>query len=220
MAHHSVCLNHLNHSAVRRAKEFFRRFGRTPNSFLSGTGPHLTRKRAEATSDEGVGSVLRDEDGSITLLIIGLFLLVLALSMTILDVAGNFLAKQDLTHIGESAISRAAHAIDLDRYYKADRFFVKQSDKGPIYRIPIDCSQAFIRFQQDLANQTLRGNQIVLTSWNCYQDVLTAQLQSDVPLLIPVPFISANTPSDNGGATNLARIVTTVKAESLVVGAG
>ena len=105
MAHHSVCLNHLNHSAVRRAKEFFRRFGRTPNSFLSGTGPHLTRKRAEATSDQGVGSVLRDEDGSITLLIIGLFLLVLALSMTILDVAGNFLAKQDLTHIGESAIS-------------------------------------------------------------------------------------------------------------------
>ena len=159
------------------------------------------------------------DEGSISLLVIGLFLLVLMLSMTILDVAGNFLAKQELTQIGESAISYAVHSIDLDRYYRADRFFVKDGPRGPIYRIPIDCSQALLKFQTEIDRQNLRGNQIILTSWNCYQDALAAQIQSDVPLFIPIPFSQSTINANGEKSSESSRISTTVKAESVGVGA-
>ena len=158
---------------------------------------------------------LEDERGSISLLIIGLFVIVLALSLAILDVSGNLLAKQELTHIGEAAISSAAHSIDLDRYYRADRNFVRNSSKGPIYRIPINCSTALMKFQREVTYSSLRGKSISILSWNCYKDSLSAQLQSDVPLLVPVPFIGRE--SDSQGSQT-AHIVATVKAESIIVG--
>ena len=192
---------------------------------------------------------MREEEGSISILVLSLFLLVLTLSMAILDVSANFLAKQELTHIGEVAISTASHSIDLDRYYRADRIFVKNGAKGPIYRVPIDCSTALTKFEREISTQSLRGRSIYLASWNCYRDSLSAQLESYVPLVVPIPFASSNSFSQSPNSfsqspnsfsqspnssshlstnslgqgdsgANTAHILATVKAESIVVGSG
>lgn len=171
--------------------------------------------RSQAGLSERMSARAKEELGSISLLIVGLFMAVLVLAMAILDISGNFLAKQELTQLGEAAISSAAHSIDLDRYYRSDRYFVRNSPKGPIYRIPIDCSLSFAKFQREISLSALRGKPITILSWNCYKDSLAAQLQSDIPLLAPVPFLGGD------GATSpnqSAHIIATVKAESIVVG--
>ena len=193
---------------------------RVGSSFgYSSSGKRVGSSKIDSSNKRVLVNLMGDE-GSISLLVIGLFLLVLMLSMAILDVAGNFLAKQELTQLGESAISSAAHSIDLDRYYRSDRFFVKDSPKGPIYRIPINCSQALQKFQREIASENLRGNQIILASWNCYQDELSAQIESDVAMLVPIPFSNSISNGSSGNRTQTSRISATVKAESLVVGAG
>ena len=171
--------------------------------------------RSKASLRQRMSPRVMEELGSISLLIVGLFMAVLVLAMAILDISGDFLAKQELTQLGEAAISSAAHSIDLDRYYRSDRNFVRNSPKGPIYRIPIDCSISFAKFQREISLSALRGKPITILSWNCYKDSLAAQLQSDVPLLAPVPFLGGDgAPSHNQSA----HIIATVKAESIVVG--
>ena len=161
------------------------------------------------------------EEGSISLLVIGLFIVVLTLSMAIVDIAGSIVVKMDLTHIGEAAISTAAHSLDLQRYYLSDRIFVRESTHGPIYRVPIDCDLARTKFEKEIELETIKGEQLVILSWQCVSDTLEAQIAVDVPPLVPIPFPLSpfggngeNSPSNSG----LFRIIATVKAESLVTG--
>jgi len=163
----------------------------------------------------------RDDEGSISLLVIGLFLVVLTLSMAIVDIAGSIVVKMDLTHAGEAAISSAAHSLDLQRYYLSDRIFVRDSPQGPLYRVPVDCGAARIKFEREIASERIKGEQILVLSWQCAMDALEAQIGVNVPPLVPVPFL----PNTLGGGTGKSsiedgryRIVATVKAESLVAG--
>ena len=161
----------------------------------------------------------RDEEGSISLLVIGLFLIVLMLSLVILDTAGNMLAKQRLTQIGEAAISTAAHSIDLERYYASDRISIGPTARGSIFRVPISCTDAYAKVQRAISSQNLRGVKIEVVEWNCVDDALAAQIQAEVPLLVQLPFDSTFLPGTEANSSSkvpLAVIQATVKAQSLV----
>ena len=55
--------------------------------------------------------VLRDETGSLVILVFSLFLLLLVAALSVINISDNFLAKRQLVEIGEVAITRAAHQI-------------------------------------------------------------------------------------------------------------
>ena len=62
-------------------------------------------------------SFLLSEEGSISLLLVFLFLITAISSLVVVDVADAYLAKRQLSQIGEAAAQIGTHQIDLNRYY-------------------------------------------------------------------------------------------------------
>lgn len=90
--------------------------------------------------------LLHDERGSISILIMGLFLLSVITLMVLTDISSVYLAKRTLTQATEAAAQRGVRNLDLSRYYErkytAVRFglnLLGDGEKDP--GIPIDCSK-------------------------------------------------------------------------------
>lgn len=88
--------------------------------------------------------LLKDETGSISILIMGLFLLSVITLMVLTDISSVYLAKRTLTQATEAAAQRGVRNLDLSRYYEkrytAVRFglnLLGDGEKDP--GIPIDC---------------------------------------------------------------------------------
>jgi hypothetical protein len=95
---------------------------------------------------------LRNEDGSISVLVFGLFAVVILSSVVLTDISAIIVAKRSLVQATESAAQSAAHALDLETYYqgKHSALSLLVSDASPV--IPIDCEAASIRASQTLAD--------------------------------------------------------------------
>ena len=95
---------------------------------------------------------LKNEDGSISVLVFGLFAVVLLSGVVLTDISAVIVAQRSLTQATESAAQSAAHALDLDIYYQGKHsalsFLV--SDTSPV--IPIDCKAASSRASETLAD--------------------------------------------------------------------
>ncbi len=89
-------------------------------------------------------NILDDERGSISILIMGLFLLSVITLMVLTDISSVYLAKRTLTQATEAAAQRGVRNLDLSKYYEkrytAVRFglsLLGNGEKDP--GIPIDC---------------------------------------------------------------------------------
>ena len=95
---------------------------------------------------------LQNEDGSISVLVFGLFAVVLLSGVVLTDISAVIVAQRSLVQATESAAQSAAHALDLDTYYQGKHsalsFLV--SDASPV--IPIDCQAASSRASETLAD--------------------------------------------------------------------
>ena len=95
---------------------------------------------------------LQSEDGSISVLVFGLFAVVLLSGAVLTDISAVIVAQRSLVQATESAAQSAAHALDLDSYYQGKHsalsFLV--SDASPV--IPIDCKAASNRASETLAD--------------------------------------------------------------------
>ena len=95
---------------------------------------------------------LKSEEGSISVLVFGLFAVVLLSSVVLTDISSIIVAHRSLMQATESAAQSAAHALDLDTYYQGKHsalsFLV--SDASPV--IPIDCTAASKRANETLAD--------------------------------------------------------------------
>jgi len=89
---------------------------------------------------------LNDQRGSISILILGLFMLTLITLIILTDISSIYIAKRALTQATEAAAQRGVKNLDLERYYareyNANRFVINlfgngEQDPG----IPIDCEK-------------------------------------------------------------------------------
>ena len=90
---------------------------------------------------------IQDERGSISILIIALFLVTVSLVMITTNVATVTLAKRTLTQSAESAAQRGAHFLDEDAYYRGKFNVITMAQnlfgQGPEDPgVPIDCQKA------------------------------------------------------------------------------
>lgn len=134
----------------------------------------------------------RNESGSLSVFIIFLFLITLMLSFSIVDISGLYLAKRELINIAEPAISRAAHNVDLNRYYSGDRVQAGTNSAGPIYLVPIDCQAAAATLEAEIANITFRGSAINISQFTCQSDVLKATLQTIIHPTLAIPLLQGS----------------------------
>jgi hypothetical protein len=130
-------------------------------------------------------ALLHGEEGSISVLITTLFLLVFILSVGIIDVSDSYLAKRELIQIGEDAILVASHSLNKNLYYSD--LLGLSSTNG---RVPIDCALAEIKFHTEITLRNLRNNEIVVSGWRCSGDQITASIRSKIQALVNFPILS------------------------------
>ena len=145
------------------------------------------------------GKFLVAEEGSLSVLISALFLVVFILSVGIIDVTDSYLAKRELTQIGEDALLIASHSLDENRYYLG----VPSTIPGQSARVPIDCRIALGKFGIEINSHNLRNNIIAFSGWSCVSDQITASISSSIQAIVTFPIISRI----NGGRIEVSATV-------------
>lgn len=121
---------------------------------------------------------LKDESGSISILIFGLFFILLIVSIGLIDTTDAFMAKRELVGILEPGVQRSVRSIDLKRYYQ-------DSNLGE--RVPVDCAVAMQRAEIELSQMQLRQRNIEITRATCLNDELIITAKSSISPLIDFP---------------------------------
>ena len=159
---------------------------------------------------------LKDETGSIAVIVIGLFLITVASLMVMTDVSTVIIGKRSLAQATEAAAQRGVQILDKSSYYqgKANIFTVPLAlgthRAHPV--IPIDCNRGGLEVllelhswsndDSDLKWHQLKG--IQLTSYECNGQSLAIETRSEVNLPFRVPFSSIDSVflTASAGTTN------------------
>lgn len=83
-----------------------------------------------------------DEEGSISLLIIGLFVVTVATLLVITNIASIAIAQRSLVQASEAAVQRAVQNLDLKAYYVGEGGMLSGILNNGDVPIPIECSSA------------------------------------------------------------------------------
>ena len=144
------------------------------------------------------------EKGSISVVVIGLFVITVASLMVMTDVSALIVAKRSLVQATEAAAQRGVHTLDKSEYYqgKANMFTapmaVATHRAHPV--IPIDCARGGVEVllelnswsndESDMKWQQLKG--IQLTNFSCDGASLEISTSSEMKLPFKVPFTSTD----------------------------
>jgi Tfp pilus assembly protein PilX len=143
---------------------------------------------------------LSAETGSISVVVIGLFVITVASLMVMTDVSALVVAKRSLVQATEAAAQRGVQSLDQSEYYqgKANIFTVPMAiatqREHPV--IPIDCGRGGVEVLLELNSwsnddgdmkwQHLKG--IQLTDFSCDGSSLQISTRSEMKLPFKVPF--------------------------------
>jgi len=147
--------------------------------------------------------LLSKSQGSLIPLSFGFFLIAICLAFISINISTAYALKKELTNIGESAINKAAHSINLFAYYgEINRY---QSNK----RVPLDCQAANANFSNLLQSIDLSGKKITVERFTCDLYEISAQISVVGRMPIQIPFFNL------GNLDNLT-IRTTIGASSKI----
>jgi len=122
--------------------------------------------------------------GSLIPLSFGFFLISICLAFISINISTAYALKKELSNIGEAAINKAAHSINLFAYYgEINRY---QSNK----RVPLDCQAASSSFNNLIQSIDLSGKKITVERFNCDFYELSAQISIAGRLPIQIPFFN------------------------------
>ena len=148
--------------------------------------------------------IYKDERGSLSVVIIGLFVLTVASLMVMTDVATVMVAKRSLAQATEAAAMRGVHTLDRDSYYTGKGTVLTTPlaliNKREHPSIPIDCQRAPFDVVLELENWStddtsmkrheLQG--ITLTDFLCDGTSVEISTRAEVKFPFTVPFTSLN----------------------------
>lgn len=128
---------------------------------------------------------LEDDEGTISVLTLGLFVLTVGILVLLTDIASIEVSKQSLVHVSESAAIRAVHNVDLSAYYRGNSGV----------SVPIDCSVAYSLVVEELNDWSGGGsdirrpelNGISLTNFACRGNrvQLSTSARASLPFRLP-----------------------------------
>lgn len=147
---------------------------------------------------------VHSEEGSISVVVIGLFVITIASLMVMTDVSAMIVAKRSLVQATEAAAQRGVHTLDKSEYYQG---------KGNIFTvplavatgrdhptIPIDCTRGGVEAllelnswsndQSDMKWRQLKG--IELTEFSCDGQSLQISTRSEMKLPFKLPFATTD----------------------------
>jgi len=161
---------------------------------------------------------IRSESGSISLVVMALFIVSLSSILVITDVAAVAIAKSSLTQATEAAAQRGVRNLDKTSYYRGEfdattqarnLFGIGPSDPG----VPIDCSKALGDAQGALADwssgpNSLRRVEITnlkISRIECdgFGIQLITQATAKLPLVLPFSNLGSVEISSKVSITNI-----------------
>jgi len=133
----------------------------------------------------------RSERGSLSILTLTLFFLLVISSLVILNSSSAFMAKRELIQIGEDAITRSTHNLDVSYYY-AGNANGNANSSGGTRVLPINCKAAYETFAQQISLSNLRSYPIGMSEWSCDGYMTSAKITSQARHLLHIPFLTTN----------------------------
>ena len=146
---------------------------------------------------------IQDERGSISVLILALFLITVSLVMITTNIATITLAKRTLTQSAESAAQRGAHFLDEDAYYRGKFNVITMAQnlfgKGPEDPgVPIDCEKAQAGIAEALSDLSEESKLLIdkgahdleVAEISCDGRDLRVALKVEVDLPFQLPFLN------------------------------
>jgi len=146
----------------------------------------------------------KSEAGSISVIVIGLFVITVASLMVMTDVSSIIVAKRSLVQATEAAAQRGVQSLDKGKYYqgKGNMFTVPLAmatqRAHPV--IPIDCTRGGVEVvlelnswsndQSNMKWHQLKG--IELTNFDCDGASLEISTRSEMNLPFQIPFSRTN----------------------------
>lgn len=160
-----------------------------------------------------VSKFVRDERGSISVITLGLFLLLLSTALVLTDISSIYLAKRSLTLATEAAAQRGMKNLDMESYYSGEYNLTQllqnslgtgESDPG----IPIDCNKGLKDAQEVLASWShgdgsrINLSNIELVDFSCdgFQIYIESSAQAEMPFSFPFLDFNSVTLSSAAGA--------------------
>ena len=145
---------------------------------------------------------VKDDAGSLSVVVIGLFVITVASLMVMTDIATIMVAKRSLAQATEAAAQRGVHTLDRSAYYQGKGTIftaplaIATQREHPV--VPIDCekggSEVLLElnsWSNDVSNMKHRYlKEIELIGFECDSQNLVIQSQSEVELPFKVPFSS------------------------------
>ena len=147
---------------------------------------------------------LTSERGSISIVVIGLFVVTVASLMVMTDVSALIVAKRSLVQATEAAAQRGVHTLDKREYYQGEAnmftapMAIATQRAHPV--IPIDCNRGGVEVllelnswsndESDMKWQQLKG--IELTNFSCDGASLEISTRSEMKLPFKVPFTTTD----------------------------
>lgn len=145
----------------------------------------------------------QDERGSISVLIIALFLISISLVMITTNIATVTLAKRTLTQSAESAAQRGAHFLDEEAYYNGKFNVITMAQnlfgQGPEDPgVPIDCEKAQAGIAEALYDLSKESKLLIdkgahdveIAEISCDGRDLRVALRAEVDLPFQLPFLN------------------------------
>ena len=156
------------------------------------------------TSRAHLSRKLASELGSISVVVIGLFVITVASLMVMTDVSALIVAKRSLVQATEAAAQRGVHTLDKSQYYQGKGNIFTAPMVAATHRahpvIPIYCTRGGIEVllelnswsndESDLKWQQLKG--IQLTNFSCDGESLEISTRSEMKLPFKVPFATTD----------------------------
>jgi Flp pilus assembly protein TadG len=152
-----------------------------------------------------VENFLKDDRGSISLIVMALFMLTMVTTAILSDISSIYFAKRSLTQATEAAAQRAVRNLDLAAYYRGEYNSTRsllslagygESDPG----IPIDCTKGELDARSALSDWSAAGRTVMrsnlgainLEKLSCdgYRFALTTSSTAALPFLFPFINIS------------------------------
>ena len=146
---------------------------------------------------------IQEERGSISILIIALFLITISLVMITTNIATITLAKRTLTQNAESVAQRGAHFLDEDAYYRGKFNVITMAQnlfgQGPQDPgVPIDCQKAQVGIAEALSDLSKESKLLIdkgahnleVAEIACDGRDLRVALKVEVDLPFQLPFLN------------------------------
>ena len=158
------------------------------------------------------------EAGSLSLLIIGLFIAALSALMIVTDIAVVANAKRSLDQATEAAAMRAVQNLDEATYYNTGKHTLVTSAYMLLgnadyaeNRVPVDCNKGWLEINDELESwihttsnmKTLQIKNHEITGFDCIYDVVHLETKAKVKLPFPAPFTDLDQTTIKSSITTL-----------------